>query len=101
MSYQITVKPSGHSFEAAENETILHSALEAGVNLPYGCRDGACGACKGRVLEGQITYEGNDPVALTENEKHAGYALFCSARPLSDLVIESREILDNNAIRPR
>lgn len=101
MSYQVTVKPSGHTFEVAEHETILHAALEAGVNLPYGCRDGACGACKGRVLEGQVAYEGRDPLALTENEKRMGYALFCSARPMSDLVIESREILDNNAIRPR
>lgn len=101
MSYKVTVKPSGHTFEVAENETILNAALEAGVNLPYGCRDGACGACKGRVLEGQVAYDGPHPAALTENERFAGHALFCSARPLSDVVIEAREILDNNAIRPR
>jgi CDP-4-dehydro-6-deoxyglucose reductase len=101
MSYRVTVKPSGHTFEVAADETILHAALEAGVNLPYGCRDGACGACKGRVLEGTVDYGGRDPSALTEQEKHAGHALFCSAKPLSDLVIESREILDNNGIRPR
>jgi CDP-4-dehydro-6-deoxyglucose reductase, E3 len=101
MSYRVTVKPSGHTFEVAADETVLNGALEAGVNLPYGCRDGACGACKGKVLEGQISYEGRAPSALSEPERHAGYALFCSAKPLSDLVIESREILDNNGIRPR
>lgn len=101
MSYKVTVKPSGHTFEVADNETILNAALEAGINLPYGCRDGACGACKGRVLEGQVTYAGQLPAALTENERFAGYALFCSAMPLSDLVIESREVLNNNGIRPR
>lgn len=101
MSYKVTVKPSGHTFEVADNETILNAALEAGINLPYGCRDGACGACKGRVLEGQVTYAGQLPAALTENERFAGYALFCSAMPQSDLVIESREVLNNNGIRPR
>lgn len=101
MSYKVTVKPSGHTFEVADNETILNAALEAGINLPYGCRDGACGACKGRVLEGQVTYAGQLPAALTENERFAGYALFCSAMPKSDLVIESREVLNNNGIRPR
>ena len=101
MSYKVTVKPSGHTFEVADNETILNAALEAGINLPYGCRDGACGACKGRVVEGQVTYAGQFPAALTENERFAGYALFCSAMPLSDLVIESSEVLNNNGIRPR
>src|SRR5688500_6992694 len=101
MSYRVTVKPSGHTYEVEANETILQAALEAGINLPYGCRDGACGACKGRVLEGQIDYAGRNPSALTYNDKHAGYALFCRAMPLSDLVIESREILDGNGIRPR
>jgi len=101
MSYQVTVKPTGHTFEVGENETILHAAIEAGVNLPYGCRDGACGACKGRLLEGQVSYAGKQPVALSEADRQSGLALFCSAQPLSDLVIESREILDDKGIRPR
>ncbi|HZV62956.1 MAG TPA: CDP-6-deoxy-delta-3,4-glucoseen reductase [Methylophilaceae bacterium] len=101
MSYRVTVKPSGHTFEVAPNETILQAALEAGINLPYGCRDGACGACKGRVLEGQVDYAGRNPSALTDSDKQIGHALFCSAMPLSDLIIESREILDGNGIRPR
>ena len=34
--------------------TVLRAALAAGINLPYGCRNGACGACKGRVISGQV-----------------------------------------------
>ena len=101
MFYRVTVKPSGHTFEVADQETILQAALDAGVNLPYGCRDGACGACKGRVLEGKVDYAGHAPSALSDSEKTAGYALFCSAMPKSDLIIESREILDSHGIRPR
>ncbi|HJQ63541.1 MAG TPA: 2Fe-2S iron-sulfur cluster-binding protein, partial [Burkholderiales bacterium] len=56
MSYRITIKPSNHSFSASEGETILESALREGFVIAYGCRNGACGTCKGRVLEGEVDY---------------------------------------------
>ncbi len=93
MSFQITVQPSGHVFKAEPDETILDAALREGVVLPYGCRNGACGSCKGRLLDGAVTYiRDYQQSALSEAEKQIGMALFCSARPQSDLVIESREI---------
>ena len=101
MSHQVTIQPSGHTFTVSGGETILGAAIEAGFNLPYGCRNGACGACKGRVLEGEIyqgDYQGN---AMTEAEQADGQALFCCALPLTDLVIECREVVDSNGIRPR
>lgn len=101
MSHQVTIKPSGHVFSVAADETILSAAVEAGFNLPYGCRNGACGACKGGVLEGQVDYGDFQAGALTAAEKQAGQALFCCAKPLSDVVIECREVTANNGIRPR
>ena len=101
MSHQVTIKPSGHVFSVAADETILNAAVEAGFNLPYGCRNGACGACKGSVLEGQVDYGDFQAGALTEAEKQAGQALFCCAKPLTDVVIECREVTANNGIRPR
>jgi CDP-4-dehydro-6-deoxyglucose reductase len=92
MPFHITIQPSGHSFEAGEGETILESALRHGFTLPYGCRNGACGSCKGKVLSGRVDYGDYQSTALTDEEKAAGFALFCCARPLSDLVIESREV---------
>ena len=101
MSFQITIKPSGHCFNAPVDETILDSALEAGFTLPYGCRNGGCGACKGRVLEGEFEYGDAQANALSEAEKSAGLALFCCARPLSDLAIECREVGLQGGIQPR
>jgi len=101
VSHQVTIKPSGHVFSVAAEETILNAAVEAGFNLPYGCRNGACGACKGSVLEGQVDYGDFQAGALTEAEKQAGQALFCCAKPLTDVVIECREVTANNGIRPR
>jgi len=92
MPHRITIKPSDHNFTAEDDETILESALREGHVIAYGCRNGACGTCKGRILEGAVDYGTYQPPALPDEDRKRGYALFCQARPLSDLVIECREI---------
>ena len=92
MRHRVTVQPSGNVFEVPEGETILAAALNAGFHLPYGCRNGACGSCKGKVVAGEIDYGKYQHGALSDDERAAGYALFCQARPLTDLTIESREL---------
>jgi CDP-4-dehydro-6-deoxyglucose reductase len=92
MPHRITINPSNHAFEAADGETVLEAALREGFVIAYGCRNGACGTCKGKVLEGAVDYGKHQPETLTDPEKREGLALFCQARPLTDLVIECREI---------
>lgn len=92
MSYQITIKPSDHTFAVEDGETVLSAALRENFGLPYGCRNGACGTCKGKILQGQLDYGVYQGATLTEAEKVAGYALFCVAKPKCDLVIECKEI---------
>lgn len=92
MPYQVTIQPSGHQFTVGDDETVLDAALREGFALPYGCRNGACGACKGTVLSGELDYGQHAPTALKADEKAQGRALFCRAKPLSDLVIEAKEI---------
>lgn len=92
MSFQTTILPSGHSFPAEERETILDAALKHGYILPYSCRDGVCGECKGKILQGEVDHGRYQAGALTDEEKAAGMALFCCARPRSNLVIECREV---------
>ena len=92
MSYRITIKPSNNAFEAPAEDSVLESALREGLVLAYSCRNGACGTCKGKILEGRVDYGVYQPDTLPESEKAQGYALFCQAKPLTDLVIECREI---------
>ncbi|WP_297458715.1 CDP-6-deoxy-delta-3,4-glucoseen reductase [Ferrovum sp.] len=92
MSFQVTVQPSGRQFQVNDEETLLQAALREGVGLPYGCRSGACGSCKGKVLEGQVDYGDYQASALSEEDKAHGKALFCCARPTGDVVIEAREV---------
>ena len=89
---KVTVQPSGHAFEVQEGESVLAAALRQDLVLPYGCRNGACGSCKGGILEGQVDYGVYQRKALTDAERAQGKALFCQARPLTDLVIEARTI---------
>lgn len=92
MPFQITIQPSEHKFTPEADETILEAALRHGFTLPYGCRNGACGSCKGKVISGQVDYGDHQRNTLTADEKAQGLALFCCATPLSDLVIECREV---------
>ena len=92
MPHQITINPSGISFPCEDGDTVLAAAMAADLMLPYGCRNGACGTCKGKVLEGSVDYGKHQAETLTDAEKAQGLALFCQARPLTDLVIECREI---------
>ena len=92
MSHEVCVKPSNHTFTVKEGETVLDAALREGVVIAYGCRNGACGTCKGKLLSGKLDYGVYQEHALPDAERAAGMALFCQARPLSDLAIECREI---------
>jgi CDP-4-dehydro-6-deoxyglucose reductase len=92
MPFTITIKPSNHSFTAEADETILEAGLRHGYTMPYSCRDGVCGACKGKILQGEVDYGEYQSFALSNAEKAAGAALFCKSKPQSDLVIESQEI---------
>jgi CDP-4-dehydro-6-deoxyglucose reductase len=89
---KVKIQPSGHQFDVAEGESVLSAALRQELVLPYGCRNGACGTCKGKIVEGEVDYGVYQKKALTEDEKAQGKALFCQARPLTDLVIEARTI---------
>ncbi|MFA9216263.1 MAG: CDP-6-deoxy-delta-3,4-glucoseen reductase [Sphingomonadaceae bacterium] len=92
MTYQITVQPSGHHFSCDPDETVLSAAIRAGVGLPYGCKNGACSSCKGKVVTGSVTHKAHQERALSAEEEAAGAALFCCAVPQGDLVIEAREV---------
>jgi CDP-4-dehydro-6-deoxyglucose reductase len=90
--HKVTVQPSGRAFEVQEGEAVLAAALRQDLVLPYGCRNGACGSCKAKIVEGRVDYGVYQKKALTDDERAQGKALLCQARPLSDLVVEARTI---------
>jgi len=92
LSHRIHIEPSGHELRAEPHESVLDAALRQGLALPYGCRNGACRSCKGRVLEGAIAYPDGVPKSLTPLDEAQGFALLCMARATTDLRIAVEEI---------
>lgn len=91
MSHTIKILPSGHTFTVEKDETILDAALHQGIALSYGCRSGVCGACVGRVVEGEYYYD-EYPEGLADEDQSQNKALFCQAKVKSDVTIEAHEI---------
>jgi CDP-4-dehydro-6-deoxyglucose reductase len=97
MSFNITVQPSGRTFIAQADEALLAAAIRQGIGLPYGCKDGACGSCKCKKLEGTITQGTHQLKALSPEEAEQGFILTCCAVAHSDVVLESRQVTDESA----
>lgn len=90
--YKVHIKPSGYTFTVKPNETVLAAALRQNYRFPHNCRNALCGSCKGRLLDGKVEYGKQAVYALTEQEREAGLALFCSAKPQSDLIIHIENV---------
>src|SRR5258705_9473861 len=92
MPFTGRVRPGGRSFTVERDEPILTAAIRQGVGLPYGCKDGACGSCKSRLLEGRVIHGAHQHKALSVEEEEAGFTLTCCAAAQTDVVIESRTV---------
>jgi len=92
MSFKIQVQPSGREYTTEGDETLLAAAIRQGVGLPYGCKDGACGSCKSKLLDGQVVHGPHQPKTLTPEEEAAGMVLTCCARPQTDCTLEARTV---------
>ena len=92
MSLTVTLKPAERSFTVDRDERILAAAIRQGIGLPYGCRDGACGSCKCRLLEGRVIHGAHQQKALSTDEETAGFILTCCATPQTDCVVEARSV---------
>jgi CDP-4-dehydro-6-deoxyglucose reductase len=92
MTFNITIKQNNQIFPADSGETILDAGLKQGHVLPYGCRNGVCGVCKGKILEGSVDLGSYQSHALSDTDISEGLALFCCAKPTSDLIIDAHEV---------
>ncbi|MCV6636181.1 2Fe-2S iron-sulfur cluster-binding protein [Candidatus Albibeggiatoa sp. nov. NOAA] len=98
MAAHVKMLPSGHEFFVEGSSSLLEAALQAGLALNYGCSSGNCGACKARVVSGEVWKVREHDYVLSEAEKNMGYMLMCSHTAVTDLVLEASEAHHANEI---
>jgi len=84
MTFTVSIRDWETPISVDIGNTILESALAAGVPYPHGCRSGNCGACKSHLHAGEVEMSPYSEFALTEAERESGYILACRAVPWSD-----------------
>ena len=84
--FDITIANSGEVFRCGPDTNVLE-AMEAALckGIPVGCRNGGCGACKARVIEGRYITRKMNRAVLSEEEQARGYVLACKTYPQGDL----------------
>ncbi len=92
MSFTVTIVPAERSFSVERDEPILAAAIRQGVGLPYGCRDGACGSCKCKLVQGRVVHGAHQLKALSVAEEEAGFILACCATPQTDCTVQARSV---------
>jgi len=98
MSGTVRIIPSDKVFFAAGRESILDAALHAGLSLDYGCSNGNCGMCKGRLISGKVQRVRYHDYVVNEAEKSMGCVLLCSYAPAGDIVVEANAAIDSHDI---
>jgi Flavodoxin reductases (ferredoxin-NADPH reductases) family 1 len=69
---------------APSAEPILDAALAVRGDAPYACKNGMCGTCRAKLVEGDVTMDHN--YALEDSEVAAGFVLACQAHPATERV---------------
>ncbi|MFK5984324.1 MAG: 2Fe-2S iron-sulfur cluster-binding protein [Pseudomonadota bacterium] len=98
MQPHIRLLPSRHDFYSDKTETILESALHAGLGVDYGCSNGKCGKCKMKVISGKVEKIRHTDYVLSNEEKLNNTILSCSYQAISDVVLETSEAVSADDI---
>jgi ferredoxin-NADP reductase len=78
---------AGKVCDVPPGKTLLEVAEMHGVNIPSGCRQGRCGACVTKLLEGDVQMDAED--GLEASDKAEGYILMCVGRPRGDVKVDA------------
>ena len=84
---EVTIRYDGQEYKVMvePKRTILETALDQGIDLPFSCQSGLCTACRGKALSGKVKLDEEE--GLSQSERDEGYVLTCVGHPLTDDVV--------------
>jgi len=85
--FQVRIGNTGTTISCAAEQTILSASIAAGLDYPYGCASGNCGACISQLESGQVAMLPRNDTSLSPAQAAAGQTLACRAQPRSDVAI--------------
>jgi len=85
---RMTVHPGNREVPVRADETILEAGLRAGIPMPFECRNGGCGVCKGTILQGEVRHGAYQKSVLSDAERRLGRVLLCVCTPVTDVAVE-------------
>jgi propane monooxygenase reductase component len=86
--HSVRFEPGGIEMEVEEGETVLNAAFRQGISLMHGCKEGQCGSCKSRLIDGDIEMLKYSTFALPDYESETGHVLLCRTHVFSDVSFE-------------
>ena len=87
-THTVRFEPVGIEMDVEEGETVLDAAFRQGISLMHGCKEGQCGSCKSRLVEGDIELLKYSTFALPDYEKETEHILLCRTHAFSDITVE-------------
>ncbi len=86
--HKVLLQPIGLEMDVEEGETVLDAAFRQGIALMHGCKEGQCGSCKSRLIDGDIELLKYSTFALPDYESETGHVLLCRTHVFSDCAVE-------------
>ena len=86
--HKVRFEPVGIEMEVEEGETVLDAAFRQGISLMHGCKEGQCGSCKSKLIDGDIELLKYSTFALPDYESENAHILLCRTHAYSDISVE-------------
>jgi 3-ketosteroid 9alpha-monooxygenase subunit B len=90
VTYRFHFEGKWQEVTGTSDQVLVEMTMAQDIRTPHACREGGCGTCKARLLEGRVAMAPND--ILGEEDMAQGFILACQSKPLTHTVVLDYDI---------